>query len=105
MDNFDPLSQFRERLEREPSLPIERAAEALGMSVRNLYRRRGELEHFRKSGHLFFTIRDILRYIEIEQYNATATYDLTQDVDSYDDRQPRRRSKWEVSGKRHKIRR
>lgn len=82
MRNFDALSRLRQLLEREPSLPIERAAEALRMSVRNLYRRRNEFEYLRKGGHLYFTVRSLRTYIELEQYNATALHDLTKDADS-----------------------
>jgi len=69
--------QLRQNLERPPAVPIEEAATLLNMSVRTLYRRRGEFEHRRQRRHLYFTLRGIKQYIEIEQYNPTPSYDVT----------------------------
>jgi len=90
MGNLDSLVRLRKMFDTEPSLPIERAAEVLQMSVRNLYRRRSEFEYLRRNGHLHFTIRSIRQHIEFEQYNPTAFHDLTKDEHSPADHQPMR---------------
>ena len=69
--------KLRTDLEIVPAVPIEKAAELLEMSVRTLYRRRREFEHKRQKGHLYFSLRGIKQHIEIEQYNPTASFDIT----------------------------
>jgi hypothetical protein len=68
---------LRSDLENVPAVPIEQAADLLELSVRTLYRRRGEFEHRRHKRHLYFTLRGIKEHIEIEQYNPTASFDVT----------------------------
>lgn len=77
LQHLTSIAELRAKLDEPPSVPIEQAAKLLEVSVRTLYRRRGEFEHKRRKGHLYFTLRDIHRYIELEQYNPTATYDVT----------------------------
>ncbi len=69
--------RLRTEIETVPAVPIERAAELLELSVRTLYRRRGEFEYRRRKGHLYFTVRGIQQYIELEQYNPTPSFDVT----------------------------
>jgi hypothetical protein len=69
--------KFRAELATVPAVPIEDAAELLELSVRTLYRRRGEFEHKRQKRHLYFTLRSIKEHIEIEQYNPTLRFDIT----------------------------
>ena len=68
--------KFRAELETVPAVSIEQAAELLEVSVRTLYRRRGQFEHRRSKGHLYFTVRGIQQYVELEQYNPTPTFDV-----------------------------
>jgi hypothetical protein len=74
---FASIAKLRVDLETVPSVTIERAAELLDLSVRTLYRRRREFEHKRQKRHLYFTLRGIKQYIEIEQYNSTTSFDIT----------------------------
>ena len=94
------ITKLRTQLETVPAVPIERAAELLELSVRTLYRRRAQFEHSRRKGHLYFTLRGIKQYIELEQYNPTLTFDMTiPDVcDSFDNRSPdnRIRNTWDA---------
>ena len=69
--------RLRQDLERPPAVPIEEAAELLGISVRTLYRRRSEFEHRRQNRHLYFTLRGIQEHIEIEQYNPSLSFNVT----------------------------
>ena len=69
--------KLRSDLENVPAVPIEQAADLLELSVRTLYRRRGEFEHKRHKRHLYFTLRGIKEHIEIEQYNPTSSFDIT----------------------------
>lgn len=71
------VAKLRAALESVPSVPIEKAAELLNLSVRTLYRNRSEFEYKRHKGHLYFTIRSIKEHIEIEQYNPTSSFDIT----------------------------
>jgi hypothetical protein len=71
------VTKLRAALESVSAVPIEQAAELLDVSVRTLYRRRSEFEHKRLKGHLYFTLRGIKQYIEIEQYNPTTSFDIT----------------------------
>jgi hypothetical protein len=81
-----PVAQLRAELETIPAVPIEQAAELLEVSVRTLYRWRGQFEHRRRRGHLYFTLRSIRQYIELEQYNPTPLFDVTlsDTFDSFD---------------------
>ena len=81
--NLASLVKLRAELETMPAVPIEQAAELLEVSVRTLYRRRGQFEHRRHKGHLYFTVRGIQQYVELEQYNPTPTFDVTLS-DSFD---------------------
>ena len=89
------ITKLRTELETLPAVPIEQASELLQVSVRTLYRRRGEFEHRRRRGHLYFTLRGIRQYIEIEQYNPTPTFDatLTDSFDSFDNTQSHNRKR------------
>jgi hypothetical protein len=82
------IAKLRTELETVPAVSIEQAAELLELSVRTLYRRRAQFEHRRRKGHLYFTLRGIKQHIEIEQYNPTPSFDITNlDVfDSFDRR-------------------
>jgi hypothetical protein len=71
------IVKLRAELETVPAVPIEQAAELLEVSVRTLYRRRGQFEHRRRKGHLYFTVRGIQQYVELEQYNPTPSFDVT----------------------------
>jgi len=84
--NLASIARLRAELETVPSVSIEQAAELLEVSVRTLYRRRGQLEHRRRKGHLYFTVRGIQQYIELEQYNPTPSFDatLSDTFDSFD---------------------
>lgn len=77
------LVKLRAELEALPAVPIEQAAELLEVSVRTLYRRRGQFEHRRRKGHLYFTVRGMRQYVELEQYNPTESFDVTSS-DSFD---------------------
>jgi hypothetical protein len=77
------IARLRAELETVPAVSIEQAAELLELSVRTLYRRRAEFEHRRRKGHLYFTLRGIKEYIEIQQYNPTTSFDITI-LDSFD---------------------
>jgi hypothetical protein len=77
------LVKLRAELDTLPAVPIEQAAELLDVSVRTLYRRRGQFEHRRRKGHLYFTVRGIQQYVELEQYNPTPSFDVTMS-DSFD---------------------
>ena len=84
--NIAVIAKLRTELEAVPAVPIEQAAELLELSVRTLYRRRGQFEHRRRKGHLYFTVRGIQQYVELEQYNPTPTFDVTMSAsfDSFD---------------------
>jgi hypothetical protein len=69
--------KLRAEIENIPAVSIEQAAQLLDLSVRTLYRRRGEFEHKRLKRHLYFTLRGIKEHIEIERYNPTASFDIT----------------------------
>ena len=86
--DLTPLVKLRAELETVPAVPIEQAAELLEVSVRTLYRRRGQFEHRRQKGHLYFTVRGIQQYVELEQYNPTPSFDITlsDSFDSFDTR-------------------
>ena len=71
------LENLRHNIERPPAVPIEDAAKLLQMSVRTLYRRRAQFEHRRQHRHLYFTLRGIQEHIEMEQYNPTASFDIS----------------------------
>jgi len=71
------LVRLRAELETVPAVSIEQAAELLELSVRTLYRRRSEFEHRRRKGHLYFTLRGIQQFIEVEQYHSTSSFDVT----------------------------
>ena len=71
------ITKLRAGLQSVPAIAIEQAAELLDLSVRTLYRRRSEFEHKRLKRHLYFTLRGIKQFIEIEQYNPTASFDIT----------------------------
>jgi helix-turn-helix protein len=75
--DLESITRLRVRLESVPAIPIEKAAELLDLSIRTLYRRRGEFEHRRHNRHLYFTLRSIKEHIEIEQYNPTPSFDIT----------------------------
>jgi hypothetical protein len=81
--DLTPLVRLRAELETVPAVPIEQAAVLLELSVRTLYRRRGQFEHRRHRGHLYFTVRGIQQYVELEQYNPTPSFDVTM-PDSFD---------------------
>ena len=87
--DLSALVKLRAELETVPSVPIEQAAELLDVSVRTLYRRRGQFEYRRRKGHLYFTVRGIQQYIELEQYNPTPSFDVTS-ADSFDNFDTRR---------------
>jgi hypothetical protein len=81
--DIEPFLKLRAELETVPAVPIEQAAELLEVSVRTLYRRRGQFEHRRCKGHLYFTMRGIRQYVVLEQYNPTPSFDVTMS-DSFD---------------------
>lgn len=89
------LVKLRAELETVPAVPIEQAAELLDVSVRTLYRRRGQFEHRRRKGHLYFTVRAIRQYVELEQYNPTPSFDatLSDSFDSFDTRRSDNRNR------------
>jgi hypothetical protein len=82
------IAKLRTELETIPAVSIEQAAELLELSVRTLYRRRAQFEHKRRKGHLYFTLRSIKQYIELEQYNPAASFDITipDSFDNFDNR-------------------
>ena len=71
------IANLRGELDAIPAVSIEKAAELLEVSVRTLYRRRAEFEHRRRKGHLYFTLRSVRQYLELEQYNPTLSFDAT----------------------------
>jgi len=71
------VARLRSEIETVLAVKIEEAAELLDVSVRTLYRRRSQFEYKRCKGHLYFTVRSIKQYVEIEQYNPTPSFDVT----------------------------
>ena len=74
-DGIASIATLRGEIEAVPAVPIERAAELVELSVRTLYRRRGEFEYRVQKRHLYFTLRSIKAFIEEEQYNPTKSFD------------------------------
>jgi hypothetical protein len=68
---------LRSKLDIEPSVRIERAAEILQVSLRTMYRRIHQFERVRRRNHWFITVRSLERFIEQQQYGPDSVFDIT----------------------------
>ncbi len=81
MADLHALAALKRRIDEEPAITLERAAQTLGISPRTLRRRIHEFEVRRgPNRHIFVTVRSVTRYLVQEQYQATRDFDLTRSV-------------------------
>src|SRR5437660_12885129 len=65
------LAALKRRIHEEPAVPIECAAEMLGISTRTIRRHLYKFEVKHVHRHIFITVRSVARYLAQEQYQAT----------------------------------
>jgi hypothetical protein len=80
-DIRDTLSALKQRLEAEPAVPLETAAELCNLSTRTIRRRihRFEVRRDRRN-HILVSLRSIKRFIESEQYQPSLDFDARKSV-------------------------
>ncbi len=70
------LAALKHRLEVEPAVPIETAAELCKVHARTIRRRIHQFEVRRgRRNHIFITLRSIKRFSEFEQYQPSVDFD------------------------------
>jgi hypothetical protein len=74
MHELNSLIDLKRRLENEPAIKIELAAQLIGVSERTVRRQLHKLEFRRSHNHIWITLRSIATYIE-EQYQPSRHYD------------------------------
>ena len=77
MADLHALAALKRRMDEEPAVPIERAAEMLAISTRTIRRHLHEFEVRRVHRHIFITVRSVERQLTQERYQATRGFDLT----------------------------
>jgi hypothetical protein len=70
------LAALKHRLEVEPAVPLEAAAELCKLNARTIRRRIHQFEVRRdRRNHIFITLRSIQRFIEFQQYQPSVDFD------------------------------
>jgi hypothetical protein len=76
MLDINSVVDLKHRLEEEPAVRIELAAELIGVSERTIRRRLHNFEFRRSRRHIWITLRSIAKFIAEEQYQPSLHFDL-----------------------------
>jgi len=78
MTDFKMVVALKRRIEEEPAVSLERAAQLCCVSARTIRRHIHLFETRRgRNRHILVTLRSIARFLAEEQYQPSRHYDLT----------------------------
>lgn len=81
MVDLNALLALKNRLDQEPVLTLEKAAEVCAISTKTLRRHIHRFEVRRgRNRHIYVTVRSIMHYLAREQYQPSPHFDLTRSL-------------------------